>query len=280
MKILCIDDANRYEKLFAAIAAMMKAECCIVSWKQFFGSDLPAFPQTAADSIWKYISSDEYIAVIACQTPMALRCLSILAASAHVPFYKNVRSSDLPMWRRTVCASRILDTQAAPNGPFCASILDDGIPNDEYIYISESFPPYKNDIIIPDGEFESFKNALVQLDSARIVFAGGRGLGSKVNFEKLEACAHKFGAGLAASRLAVDLGWARCDMQVGQTGRSISPDIYVAFGISGAVQHIAGIQNAKYIYAVNNDKLAPIFSFADAGVIADAMTVIDKLLNM
>ena len=146
--------------------------------------------------------------------------------------------------------------------------------------ISEAFGSPGGALHLPtEIEFDEFSDDLVSLDRAKVVFAGGRGLGSGENFEKLSRCAARYGAGLAASRLAVDLGWCRNDLQVGQTGRAVAPEIYVAFGISGAIQHLAGIQNARKIYAVNTDKTAPIFEFSDFGLIADAVRVIDRLLE-
>ena len=103
-------------------------------------------------------------------------------------------------------------------------------------------------------------------------------LKSKENFAKLELLAEKLHASVAATRGAVDLGWASDEIQVGQTGKTVSPSIYIAFGISGAIQHIAGMENSNYIIAINNDKTAPIFDIADFGIVADAVKIIDEML--
>ena len=142
---------------------------------------------------------------------------------------------------------------------------------------SETYCPGEEQVRIT--ETDTFREGK-PLSQAKIIIAGGLGIGSKAGFQKLEAMAESLGAGIGASRAAVDAGFAPYRCQIGMTGVTVCPKLYIAVGISGAVQHLAGMSGAERVIAVNSDPNAPIFDYADYGIVGDWETAVDQLMNI
>jgi electron transfer flavoprotein alpha subunit len=165
--------------------------------------------------------------------------------------------------RKLVATVRVASFEAAPVG---------GNATIETISLSVTLPGHTRYVGVRSGATDR-----PDLQTASKVISGGRALGSADNFKLLYSLADKIGAAVGASRAAVDAGFARNEMQVGQTGKIISPEMYIAVGISGAIQHLTGIKDARTIVAINKDAEAPIFEVADVGLVGDLFQILPEL---
>jgi electron transfer flavoprotein alpha subunit len=223
-----------------------------------------------------------YTHVLAPATTFGKDLLPRVAALLDAPQISDVMAVETPQrFRRPIYAGNAIATVEVASSPIVATVRTasfDAIGNGATRAPITAVVP-----AAPLPTHTRFVAASVtagerpDLQAARRVVAGGRGLGSATNFRELEALADVLGAAVGASRAAVDSGFAANDLQVGQTGKIIAPDLYVAVGISGAIQHLTGIKDARTIVAINKDPDAPIFEVADLGLVGDWQTILPEL---
>ncbi|HEY0913422.1 MAG TPA: FAD-binding protein [Solimonas sp.] len=204
-----------------------------------------------------------------------------VAAKLNVQQVSDIMAVHAPnQFDRPIYAGNAITTVEAAAGTVVATVRqasfnavgEGGSAAVETVSVSAALPSHTRFVKI-----EAQKSARPDLQAASRVVSGGRALGSSENFKVIYDFADKIGAGVGASRAAVDSGYVPNDMQVGQTGKIIAPELYFAIGISGAIQHLAGIKDARTIVAINKDPEAPIFEVADIGLVGDLFTVVPEL---
>jgi electron transfer flavoprotein alpha subunit len=224
-----------------------------------------------------------YDALIAPATTTAKNVMPRVAAQLDVPQISEIIAVDAPnRFARPIYAGNAIQTvETAPGMKMVITVRAPAFPAAPQGG-SASIEAIQAPAIVGLSQFESAElssSDRPELTAARIIISGGRGMQSGENFKLIEAIADKLGAGIGASRAAVDAGYVPNDYQVGQTGKIVAPEVYVAVGISGAIQHLAGMKDSKTIIAINKDEDAPIFQVADIGLVGDLFKIVPELTS-
>ncbi len=272
--VIFVDDGNIIATQAAAIAGVTKVLVVENPINKHAVSAILA-PQIEA-------IANEYSHIFAPNTTFGKDLIPRVAALLGVPQVSNIMRVESPnIFDRPVYAGNAIVTVEAPNGAVVGTIrtasfpeaAGGGLASIEQCEIFVDIPTHTRFISLAANGDDDHPD----LQAASKVIAGGRGLGSQENFNIIYSLADKMGAAVGASRAAVDAGFIPNSHQVGQTGKIIAPELYMAIGISGAIQHLAGIKDARTIVAINKDADAPIFEVADIGLVGDLFTIIPEI---
>jgi electron transfer flavoprotein alpha subunit len=269
----------------AGAAAAAKAAASIPGVTKVLHADAPHFASPTAENVAKaavaVVKGGGYSHVLASATGFGKNVLPRIAALCDVAQISDIVAIEGPdTFVRPIYAGSVLATVRSADPIKVITVRATGFDaapatgGNAEIVAAEQQPD--SGLSRVTGQ-ELSKSERPELTSARIVVSGGRGLGSAENFKLLEALAAKLNAALGASRAAVDAGYVPNEYQVGQTGKIVAPDLYLAVGISGAIQHLAGMKDSKVIVAINKDAEAPIFQIADYGLVGDLFQIIPEL---
>ena len=222
----------------------------------------------------------QYDAILAPATTSGKNYMPRVAAKLDVPQVSEILAVESPdTFRRPIYAGNAIQTVQAPAGKKVITVRTTAfkVPEGSGAATIEKIVPAEDPGLSKFIGEELSKSDRPELTSAKIIISGGRGMQSGENFHLLDKIADKLHAAVGASRAAVDAGFVPNDYQVGQTGKVVAPDLYIAVGISGAIQHLAGMKDSKVIAAINKDEEAPIFQVADYGLVADLFKAIPEM---
>ncbi len=264
-------------------AGAVKAAAAIPGIRKVLNADAPHYAHALAENLSTLITSiaRNYSHVLAPATSAGKNVLPRVAALLDVAQISEIIKVESPdTFVRPIYAGNALATVQSEDAIKVITVRSTGF---DAAAASGGSAIIENVSAGPDCGLSSMigqeltKSARPELTAARVIVSGGRGMGNGENFKLLEALADKLGAAVGASRAAVDSGFVPNDYQVGQTGKIVAPELYVAVGISGAIQHLAGMKDSKVIVAINKDAEAPIFQVADYGLVADLFEAIPEL---
>jgi electron transfer flavoprotein alpha subunit len=267
----------------AAAAAQQAAQIAGVT--KVLLADAPHFAEGLAENVAEQILAiaDSYSHILAPATAYGKNILPRVAARLDVAQISEITKVDAPdTFERPIYAGNAIATVQSGDRIKVITVRTTGFDSAASTGGSATV---ENLAGVADSGKSSFvsrevaKSDRPELTAAKIIVSGGRGIGSAENFKVLEPLADKLNAAMGASRAAVDAGFVPNDWQVGQTGKIVAPSLYIAVGISGAIQHLAGMKDSKTIVAINKDPEAPIFSVADYGIVGDLFEVVPALIK-
>jgi len=263
-------------------AAIAEAAAKIAGVEKVLLADDTLYARMLAEPMEALILSvaGPYDAILAPATTTGKNYLPRVAAKLDLPQISEISAVVSPdTFERPIYAGNAVETVQAPAGKKVITVRSTAFQpaaeggNAAIEKIATAADPGLSSFV----EESLSHSARPELSAARIVISGGRGLGSAENFKLLDQIADRLGAAVGASRAAVDAGYVPNDFQVGQTGKAVAPDLYLAIGISGAIQHLAGMKDSKVIVAINKDEEAPIFQVADYGLVGDLFKILPDL---